>query len=577
MTDFLMGNQYIALGAIDAGASSVYAYPGTPSSEILSSFKEYAPERYAQWSINEKVAFELATAEAIAGNYVLCAMKQVGLNFAADPFFSSAYTGVTGALVLVAADDPGPYSSQTEQDSRMYAVSAKVPVFDPSGPVHARGLTTRAFELSSRYGIPVMLRPVMRVCHSRQDGNPHTTGALPVKGSFKKDQGRWAATPRFRAELHGRLIDKLKTIASDNMPAIPVQKGKTIVIASGYPFAIASDLLKDGYDLDLVRVDMPFPLADAFISAIEERYEKIIILEETFPVIENQFRDKSRIMGKWNDVVPCRGEMTKDIIDQVLSRCAGRERRIFKSSALEAPPPAIPRLCPGCGHRAAFYAIRRALPGAIYTGDIGCYTLGTNLKAVDTFLVMSASVTFAEAMKRANPDKKVIATIGDSTFFHSGIPALINASISSSPVAVAILDNATTAMTGFQPVAHEISDISIERLLAGIGIGFIKTIDPYDIEGSVAVVKDAVEWAETNSSPAVIIFRHPCVTRVHLKGAYGISISEGCTDCGVCYRTFECPAIIKGEKGAQLVAGACTGCGVCADICPSGVIIRKAL
>ena len=576
MKDFLMGNQCIALGALDAGAVSAYGYPGTPSSEILSSFMEYAPDRYAQWSINEKIALEQATAEAASGNHVLCTMKQVGLNVAADPFFSSAYTGVTGALVIVSADDPGPYSSQTEQDSRMYAASARIPVLDPSNPSHARELTSRAFDISHRYQVPVMIRPVMRVCHSRQDEDSSIKNNIQNRGSFQKDPARWAATPRFRRELHKNLIEKLESVAAENMPDSSPQEHDLAVIASGYPSAIFRDLNREqNYPVDVFNIDMPFPLSENFIDLVQGRYARIIILEETFPVMENQFRDKSRISGKWNREVPLRGEMTIDMIKDAMDKFTGREKSSAPGISLDAPSPAIPRLCAGCGHRPAFYAIRRALPRGIYTGDIGCYTLGTNLEAVDSVLVMGASITFAEALKRANPDRPVIATIGDSTFFHSGVQALINAKVSAAPVTIAILDNATTAMTGFQPVPHEISDIDITSLLTGIGIGFIKTIDPYRVKDSIELVREASAWAEENRSPSVIIFRHACVTRTREHGRFRISITDACTNCGICYNRFECPALVEEEGRAEILADICTGCGVCAEICPAGAIHRE--
>ena len=577
MKRFLMGNESIALGALLEGADSVYSYPGTPASEILPAFREFAPDRYVQWSLNEKIALELAVSEAVAGRSVLCAMKQVGLNVAADPLFSSAYTGVEGALVIVSADDPGPYSSQTEQDSRMYAVSAKIPVFDPVSPADALRLTRRAYGLSREFRIPVMLRPVMRVCHSRQEIDSEGDVFPVYAGEFHRNPDRWAATPRHRSVLHVELIEKLERIAMSFRPPKVQPRHKTAIIGSGYPMAIMMDAQAEySLPLDIITVDMPFPLSADFIDEVENAYASILVLEETFPVIENQFRKCANVRGKKDGTVPCNGEMTFDSVRGILGKFLGIELKADRYCVLPAPPVAIPRLCPGCGHRAAFYSIRRAIPHGIYPGDIGCYTLGTNLGAVDTVLDMGASITFAEGLKRSIPGKPVVATIGDSTFFHSGIPALINARVNRSPIVIAILDNATTAMTGFQPVPHSGGDVSLEAIIRGIGIDFCVTIDPDDITGSVDLLRKALEHADTNRIPAVVIFNRQCITQTREKSKRSFVIGDDCTDCRVCYKNFECPAIVKPDGGRhpEIDRLACTGCGVCMKICPAKCIVE---
>lgn len=576
MIDFYMGNELIALGAIEAGASSAYAYPGTPSSEILSAFQKFTPERYAQWSLNEKVALELASAAAISGSYSLCAMKQVGLNVAADPLFSTAYTGVTGALVLISADDPGPHSSQTEQDSRMYAYSAKIPVFDPASPEDAFCLTKKAFEISKKYGVPVMLRPVMRVCHSRTSFEISENPKGPLKGKFVKNTERWAATPKFRAKLHRELTDKLKLIALEELENIKIEKNNdAVIIASGYPYAVCADVMKDiGPKADIIKIDMPYPVSEELIRDIEKNYSRILVLEETFPLLENCFSDGRKVSGKRDGTVISAGEFTADRCMESLEkfmkiRLKNKEE---ETEPIETKPLAKPRLCPGCGHRSAFFAIKRAFPMGIFPGDIGCYTLGTNLKAVDTCICMGASVTFAESLKRENPDKPVIAAIGDSTFFHTGIPALLNAKINDSPIVIAILDNATTAMTGFQPVPHAQGKISMEKVIEGLGINFIKICDPYEIKKSVDLIKEAAAYAESEKTPSVVIFRRPCVTQHMEIFATAPEITDGCTDCGICYETFECPAITGGDGKAVIDPAFCNGCMCCLQICPHHAI-----
>lgn len=574
--NFYLGNELIALGAIAAGASSAYAYPGTPTSEILAAFKKFAPERYSQWSINEKVALELASAAAISGAYSLCVMKQVGLNVAADPLFSVAYTGVTGALVIVSADDPGPHSSQTEQDSRLYAYAAKIPVFDPASPEDAFDLTQKAFQISKKYGIPVIMRPVMRVCHSRSGFNPPETTSAEIKGKFVKDPSRWAATPKFRAELHLKLIEKLKLIADEFYEDIKIEKRHdNVIVASGYAYAVCADIVdKFKIKTDIIKLDMPHPISRKFLDKIENTYDKILVLEETFPLVEQSFTDRRKVFGKLTGTVISAGEFTADACLSAMDDFFGTTFQTKeKYLATTANPPAKPRLCAGCGHRSAFYAIKRAAPSGIYAGDIGCYTLGTNLKAVDTCICMGASVTFAESLKRENPDKPVIATIGDSTFFHTGIPALLNAEINDAPIVLAILDNETTAMTGFQPVPHAGGKVSMEKIIEGMGIGFIKICDPYEIKKSIELVKEALNYAETAKNPAVIIFRRECVTEnKRIYGKPPIIIEDGCTNCGICYEIFECPALMEKDGRAVLDETACNGCMCCVEICPRHVI-----
>jgi indolepyruvate ferredoxin oxidoreductase, alpha subunit len=574
--EFLLGNETIARGAIDSGAHAAYAYPGTPSSEILSAFAEYAPERFSQWSINEKTALECAIAEAISGRSVLCAMKQVGLNASADPLFSSAYTGIKGSLVIVSADDPGPFSSQTEQDSRMYAHAARLPVFDPSSPEDAYELTKKAFELSARFLTPVLIRPVMRVCHSRQSVElPAIKNDPKTATPFERNIPRWAATPKFRAELHTELLKKLDEIADSIEITIPA-KHKSAIVASGYAWSLAKDCeVEFEGAADLIKIDLPYPMSLRSIEKIESSYDSIIILEETFPVMENQFLDKRKITGKWNGCVPSKGEMTLDTVRSVLVHALNVKEKSCATLPQKLPGAARPTLCAGCGHRAAFYAIKKAYPDGIFPSDIGCYTLGVNLGAVDTVLVMGASVSFAEALSRTNPDKPVIATIGDSTFFHSGIPPLINALASKSSFVLAILDNTTTAMTGFQPVPHEgQSPISIERLVEGIGIQFLNVLDPYDIHGSIALVKEAHEASRRNSAPSIIIFRHPCVTKNRIRGKNFPVIESSCKNCRICYEKFECPALSedKEHKRASVNTRLCNGCMVCVQVCPFGAI-----
>lgn len=576
MKKFLMGNELIALAAYNAGVRSAYAYPGTPSSEILEYFIKISEDVYAQWSINEKIALELAGAEAISGKFVLCSMKQVGLNVAADPFFSIAYTGIKGALVIASADDPGPYSSQTEQDSRMYAMSAKLPVFDPINPEDAYFLTKKAVDLSHKYEITVMIRPVMRVCHSRQSIDVDIEkNNLIISNSFEKDTARWAATPKFRKQLHSILNQKLKDISNEYYKEFKINKKSDFaVVGSGYSFAMAMDIVaEDDLNIDLYKLDLPFPLPDELINSLLEEYEKILVIEETQPVIEMQFARRDKVFGRLNGFITNMGELTYQYLQSKLYQFLGKENEIeeFDVDVKSVKP----RLCPGCGHRPAFYAIKKVAKNrGIFPGDIGCYTLGVNLEAVDTCICMGASVTFAEGLKRANNEKVVIATIGDSTFFHTGVPALINAVANDSKIVLAILDNETTAMTGFQPVPHNHKKISIERVVIGCGVDFCKTIDPYDFDGSIKLLNEAIEYSEKNNTPAVAIFKHPCVTKIKYKGKKRVVITDKCKNCKICYEKFECPAIFEDKfaNAAKIDELLCVNCGVCISVCPFDAI-----
>lgn len=569
--EFYLGNELIANALKSMGVSSFYSYPGSPISEILPYLKDISKECYTQWSINEKVAFELSAAAAISGNISACAMKQVGLNVASDSLFSIAYTGINGALVIISADDTGPYSSQTEQDSRLYAYAAKIPVLDPSSAKDLYYLTKKAVEISKKYKIPVMIRPTMRICHSRQTFEIENIETCVKKRFFVKDINRWAATPKYRAELHKELIKKLDNIATDFYDDFNFNvKNKYVVVASGYPASVFQDI-QDMYDnIDFIKIDMPHPISQNLIERIENSYEKILILEESMPLLENTFNNRKKVFGKNTGNTNFSGEFTIDTCIEILNNFLGlnndKEIKNLKVNNTK------PYLCVGCGHRSAFFAIKQATASAIFPSDIGCYTLGVNMKAVDTCICMGASISFAESLKRENPQKTVVCTIGDSTFFHSGLTPLLNAKINNAPIVVAILDNKTTAMTGFQPVAHQISDIKIENICKSFNIDFIEVADPYDINKSIEIVKNAVNYAENNNTPAVIIFRKECVTESKLHLGKIPFVDKGCSNCGMCYEVLQCPAITYNGETVEIDKDSCNGCMSCVQVCPTNIL-----
>ena len=595
----LMGNEAIGRGLVEEGCTLAAAYPGTPASEILSSVVAFAKETdvalHTEWSVNEKVACETALANSMAGRRSAVAMKQVGLNVAADPFTRAAYLGVKGGFILIAADDPGPHSSQTEQDSRLFAHFAKTPVFDPSSPREAREMVTEAFALSEKYEIPVMLRPTTRVCHARQNVACRPPQSREQKACFEKNPGRWVATPQFLTELHRLLNEKLDRIAEE--PAFnPVlapgggSRPRTCIVASGVAFAHASELLDtlgpEGR-IDLYQVRLAYPLHKPFIEEIRKRYEKVLVLEETDSVIEMQFAD-GRISGRKSGDVPRQGELTPDVIEEILRKFLDLPA---VPAVLAAKKGIRPSLCAGCGHRAAFYAIRETFPAGIFPSDIGCYTLGMNFGAVDTCHCMGACIGQGAGFYHAYAAggiafPTIVVTIGDSTFFHAGIPGLINAVFQGARFILVVLDNATTAMTGHQPTPQlgvradgsEGRKVFIPDLVRACGVRHLKEIDPYDVEAFTAALKEADGFIRSPEGDiAVLIAGHPCIVNRAARAAqavFAMSITDDCVGCRACIDTFECPAILfdEEENHAQIDQNRCIGCGVCVHVCPAGAI-----
>ncbi len=545
----LLGNEAIARGLVEAGCQFATSYPGTPSSEILPGIVRFKEEMglpiYAEWSTNEKVALETALAAAYSGKRTAVAMKQVGLNVAADPALSSAYIGVVGGLVLVVADDPGPHSSQTEQDTRLFARFAKLPVLDPATPQEAKDLCDRAFALSEQYQIPVILRPTLRICHARQSVVCGPVRAAPRASRFEKNPRRWAATPRARFELHRRLNEKLEAIGREfaewpeNRLALPRERHALGIVASGVSYAYLAELLgplglED--DVAVLKLVTPYPLPEPLVNRLFERCERVLVLEEPDAAVELQIRGFGTVWGRTSGHVPTAGELTPDRMRSVLAAAAqeaGLRPSVPPDSGLGRAvaelglPIRRPTLCPGCGHRAAFYAIRRTFPDGLFPGDIGCYTLGLNLGAVDTVHDMGASISMAAGFYHAHAQDgdvpPILATIGDSTFYHSGAAALENAVYNGSRFVLVILDNEVTGMTGMQPTpefgvtadGHPGRPVSLEELVRGCGVQYLTRGDPYDIEGFQRTLREAWDYARSpDGGVAVVIARYACVTRV---------------------------------------------------------------
>lgn len=611
----LLGNVAIARGIIESGCHVVTSYPGTPSSEILPAVVEFKKElnlnTYVEWSANEKVAFDNALAASLAGKRATVAMKQVGLNVASDSLLSSAYTGVIGGLVIISCDDPGPHSSQTEQDSRFFAMFAKVPVYDPSTPQEAKEMVIDAFDLSEEYQIPVLLRPTIRVSHGKQEVTFSPVKVLDRVANFKKDPKRWAATPKYRLILHTKLNKSLEKIRARfendrkwNYEVGTGRGGKLGIITCSASFAVIMDILEDlnlRRKTGILKIGTPYPLPQEKIKEFIRKHKKVLVIEETDSVIESQIIDKNRVLGRLTGHIPLQGELEPDMIYSILAGIL-KELRIadlepgsdHKLAALIEElnlPVCRPTLCAGCPERAAFYAIKRALPKAIYTSDIGCYTLGLNLNAVDTVFDMGAGITLASGFYQAyhqdRIDMAIVATMGDSTFYHSGTSSLLSAVYNKARFILVILDNEITAMTGMQPTpglgitadGSEGNKVPLEDLIRGCGVNWIKTIDPYDIKGLIKLLREAKAYTRSpDGGIAVIVAQHPCIIRcpeslelVRQK----VNITLDCNGCRYCLDFFECPAlVIDGEKKrVEIDRRFCVDCGLCLQACPKGAIV----
>jgi len=600
----LLGNEAIARGLIENGCAMATSYPGTPASEILAAVAFFQKENnismHTQWAVNEKTALEIAYAGCQTGLRTAVSMKQVGLNVASDPLMSAAYMGTKGGFIVISADDPGPISSQTEQDSRLMAMMARIPVLDPDTPLQAREMIGLAYELSETFKSPVMLRPTTRVCHSRQDVALKKIQPNDREVKFEKDPARWAATPRFRFHLHNEVEEKLVAMArhepTQPLCLNPEVKAPKAIISSGVAAAHTREILKElglWQTIPFYQVLQPFPLHSDFITHWIDSYEEILVVEETMGVIEMQLADRHRVKGRESKTVPRVGELYPEDIQEIIANFCGVE-----SERHEIPffTGRRPTLCAGCPHRASFFAIKKAARKGIYTSDIGCYTLGLNLGAVDTVLCMGAAISQASGFYHAykNQEKRpdIVATIGDSTFFHAGVPPLIDAVVQKVKFVLVILDNRTTAMTGSQPTptsgrgacGEPLETVDIEALVYGCGVKYCKEGNPYQVNEFIDLMKDAVQYSRENG-PAVVISRYPCVIDLARRGEatehIPVKVTEDCDGCAFCTKQFECPALIyhedeaKDEKYVSIDRILCTDCGVCLNVCPKGAIVAK--
>ncbi|QTX31688.1 indolepyruvate ferredoxin oxidoreductase subunit alpha [Aminithiophilus ramosus] len=605
----LLGNEAIARGIVEAGCAVATAYPGTPSSEILPAVAVYADElgtkTAVEWGINEKVAFEVAAAASFAGQRACAVMKQVGLNVAADGVMSVAQFRMAGGFLLVVADDPGPHSSQTEQDSRFFAMFAKLPCFDPSSADEAKRMVFDAFDLSERHGIIAVLRPSVRVDHCRQDVEMGDVLAVPNRAAFKKDPKRWVCLPANVRVSHPQLNAKIDAIQEEfeggfeayNYEVPAAEKAKLAVVAGGVSFSIVMDILKAAgrSDVAVLKIGTPFPLPLKKVQDFIDRHENVLFLEETYPVMEMQLPDRTKVKGRWNGFVPRAGELLPEVIEEILFRALGEEppcsdATVLKEALAELKvTPRPPALCPGCPHRASYFSIHKALPGAIYPSDIGCYTLGVNQKMVDSVVCMGASVSQGSGFFLAHhvdgKEQPVVATIGDSTFFHMGIPGLINAVYNRHAFVLALLDNSLTAMTGGQShpgigdkLRKEEKGVAVDMipLIKGCGVEHVTVVPAYDVARGTEAVREAWQFARENRTPAVVVFRHPCMLLKPRQETIAVTVDAAkCIGCRYCITNFNCPGLVFDDetKKARIDERFCVSCGVCRFVCPHGAII----
>lgn len=605
-----MGNEAIALGAIEAGVQVVTGYPGTPSTEALETVARYADRCgiYTEWSSNEKVALETAAGAAYSGAKSLVTMKQVGLNVASDPLMSLTYIGVKGSLVLLVADDPGPHSSQTEQDTRVFGHFANIPVLDPATPQEAYELTKLAFDLSHEFEVPVILRTTTRVSHSCGDVEVAAPEPAAVEAScegFTKDR-RWTIFPRLTAERHPWL-ENLQAQLSERFSGLPYNSisgsGKIGIISSGVSALYVKEAIKGFEELfTLFRIGTVHPFPEKAALSFLKGIEKLIVVEELDPYLEEQVLQligKAHlpvdVYGKKNGFFPVSGEYNVDIVIDCINRvlsdlginsCISHASPAVLREELPPLPVRAPTLCAGCMHRTVFYAFKQAAKQlkkdtqveTIFSGDIGCYTLGNAypLNMVDTCLCMGAGVSIAGGLFRTNPEVKQVAFIGDSTFFHSGIPAVINAVYNGADITLAVLDNRTTAMTGQQPhpgigvtaLGNHSKAIDIASVIRSCGLDFVKTVETGRLASCVEVAKEAMEF----KGPSAVVFKGKCVGIAKSGTRFAID-SESCTGCGFCIKQLGCPAIfLPAGEDRPLIQDNCSGCGLCAQVCPSGAI-----
>ena len=581
MKELLTGNQAIARGAYEAGVTVATGYPGTPSTEILESLTAFKKELYLEWSPNEKVAFEVAAAASMAGARSIVTMKHVGLNVAADPLMTFSYIGAVGGFVACVADDPGQHSSQNEQDTRHYARLAKIPVLEPSSAQDCRDFVRYAIDLSEQFETPVILRTTTRVSHS---GGLVELGerTAPPPVEFKKNPQRFTPLPAWGRVLRRRVEERLGRLseAASTSPANRIEWGSRAlgIVAPGIAYTYVREIFPEA---SVLKLGFSYPFPDALIREFAAGVEHLLVVEE----LENFVEDHIRALGipcEGKKYVPVCGELSPGVVKQVRAKLEGRTaaecRPVEEAADLPGRPPL---LCAGCPHRGIFYALGKF--DVIVTGDIGCYSLGVfpPLSRTDTILCMGGGVSMAHGIEKAGEKKPVVGIVGDSTFFHSGITGLLDIVYNRGTSTIIVVDNRTTAMTGHQDhpgtgrtlMGESTVAVKIEDIGRACGVRRVVTLDPYDLEHVIEVLREELAAKE----PSLIISRAPCLLaeKVDMGGVYAVA-ADACKKCKACLK-LGCPAIEYDPRGAGIPvidASRCAGCGMCAQVCRFGAIRR---
>ncbi|MCS7098273.1 MAG: indolepyruvate ferredoxin oxidoreductase subunit alpha [Candidatus Methanomethyliaceae archaeon] len=622
----LLGNEAIARGALESNIEIAASYPGTPASEIIDTLALVANNFgiHVEWSTNEKVAFEVAIGGAMCGKRSMASMKHIGANWIMDPLMHSVYHGFNAALLIISADDPSGHSSANEQDNRYMANMAEIPVLEPSNVQEAKDFVKAGVEISERIRLPVMIRMVTRICHSKGVVTLSELNRNFNPPKFYDDYHKEfvlndnivgpRAVPRMHEVLHKKLervediAEELSLFKEENSEGHYEDFG---VISSSVAVSYVLDFIKRRGligKIKLLKLGLTYPFPRKNVSKFISNLNRVLIVEEGEPFIERNLaalakeeNPRLEILGKLTNHIPREGELNFSAVDNALSRILGlepevlpKEKLMFMERASKILTPRTLTMCAGCPHRAAYYVAKKALrslqkPEYIAIGDIGCYTLGMNLplRFMQNVFGMGGSIGVANGAFHSGIGVPIIATIGDSTFYHAGIPALINATFNRANIKVMVLDNFVTGMTGYQPhpgtgqtaTGQETKKVHIEEICKACGIDLVKIVDPYDYKSSLEAMKEVINFP----GPAVIIFRRLCAqVRIRMARMAGERIltysvdAEKCNGCRTCIIAFGCPAIgfdLKNRK-AFIDPNICIGCGVCINVCPNSAIVR---
>jgi len=599
----LLGNEAIVRGAIEADIDVATTYPGTPSSEIADTFSKIAryytskgqePGFYFQYSTNEKVAVEVAAAAAVSGLRALTCMKHVGLNVASDAFMTYMYVGCKGGHVIVTADDPSCHSSQNEQDNRYYAKFGNAPMLEPSNPQEAKDMVIEAFRISEELSLPILFRMTTRTSHIR---GPVSLGKISLekkKGKFEKNP-LMVTVPDVARKLHPVLLEKMERAEQISEKSkfnfVEELGGKTGIITSGAPYNYVREIIEElGIKCRVLKLGMTNPLPRKMCVDFLKGCDRAIVVEELEPFLEEQLKAiayeegiDTKIYGKGYGKLSRLYEYDMDIVESTLRKFFGlEEKKEIKESSIHAPP-RPPVMCPGCPHRATYYAIKQVAPeGTIYPTDIGCYTLGKAppLEMADFLLCMGSNVGTACGFSYAT-DQKVISFMGDSTFFHAGLPGIVNAVHHNHDCVITVLDNRTTAMTGHQPhpgtqydgMGNEAIMLKVEDVVKGLGVQHIEVVNPNNLKKTMEAFERALNYKGTS----VVVSKAPCaliLPKSVTEGSFEID-QEKCTKCNVCIEKFGCPAFYRDGDQIKIDETLCNACGVCTQVCEANAIRRK--